>query len=180
MFEDKLLIWKFRRGDADALRRIYAGYKDDLLRLATALLSRTSVAEDIVHDVFLDLAGSREKLRLGGNLKGYLTICVANRARNVNKTARIRKSVGLDEAQSAASSAKRPEQWIIYNERFRRLNEALDELPYEQREAIILHLHGSMTFKAVAGFQAVSINTAQSRYRYGLEKLRSILDSEAE
>jgi len=49
-------------------------------------------------------------------------------------------------------------------------------LPYEQRETITLHLHGGLTFREIAEHQDVSINTAQSRYRYGLDRLRSILE----
>jgi len=71
-------------------------------------------------------------------------------------------------------------QWIIDSEQLRQLNDALDQLPEQQREVIILHLQGGMKFKAIAELQGVSINTVQSRCRYGLDKLRSILDSEAE
>jgi len=58
------------------------------------------------------------------------------------------------------------------------LNNVLAQLPYEQREAISMHLQGGMKFKEIAKSQDVSIGTIQSRYRYGLDKLRSILDSE--
>jgi len=50
--EDKLLIWRFNRGDCDAVRRIYEKYKHELLALAESLLSNTAAAEDVVHDVF--------------------------------------------------------------------------------------------------------------------------------
>ena len=53
MLQDKLLIWKFNRGDVDALRYIYEKYKDDLVTLAAALLTDVSSAEDVVHDVFV-------------------------------------------------------------------------------------------------------------------------------
>ncbi len=52
MLEDKLLIWKLRRSDKEALRVIYEKYRDDLLRIAAGLLRETSDAEDVVHDVF--------------------------------------------------------------------------------------------------------------------------------
>jgi RNA polymerase sigma-70 factor (ECF subfamily) len=52
------------------------------------------------------------------------------------------------------------------------------QLPYEQREVIILHLHGAMSFKTIAGQQETLVNTVKSRYRYGLDKLRLILDDE--
>ena len=60
-----------------------------------------------------------------------------------------------------------------------RLRAALAELPYEQREAVVLHVQADLTFGELADQQAVSINTAQSRYRYGIDKLRSLLKAGA-
>ncbi len=54
MLEEKLLIWKFKRGNPDAVCRIYERYRDDLLRLAAALLNENHEAEDVVHDVFIN------------------------------------------------------------------------------------------------------------------------------
>ena len=178
MIEDRLLIWRFKCGSTDALCRIYEKYKDNLLRLATALLNDISAAEDVVQDVFVSFAQSAEKIKLTGNLKSYLATCVANRARNWNRARKHQETVNPNEAELAVSNLKRPEQWIIYSEQLRQLNNALAQLPYQQREAISLHLQGGMKFKAIAELQDVSINTVQSRYRYGLDKLRSILDSE--
>jgi RNA polymerase sigma-70 factor (ECF subfamily) len=178
MIEDKLLIWRFKCGSSDALSRIYKKYKDNLLRLASALSNDQNAAEDIVHDFFVSFAQSPEKLKLNGSLKSYLATCVANRVRNANIARQRQETTGLNEAESAVSNSKRPEQWIICSEQLRQLNNALAQLPYQQREVIILHAQGGMRFKAIAKLQDVSINTVQSRYRYGLDKLRSILDSE--
>jgi len=178
MIEDKLLIWRFKRGSSDALCRIYNKYKDNLLRLASALSNDQNAAEDIVHDFFVSFAQSPEKLKLNGSLKSYLATCVVNRVRNANKTRQRQETTSLNEAESEVSNSKRPEQWIIDSEQLRQLNNALAQLPKQQREVIILHLQGEMRFKAIAELQGVSINSVQSRYRYGLDKLRSILDSE--
>jgi RNA polymerase sigma-70 factor (ECF subfamily) len=178
MIEDKLLIWRFKRGSSDALCRIYKKYKDNLLRLAAALSNNQNAAEDIVHDFFVSFAQSPEKLKLKGSLKSYLATCVVNRVRNANIARRRQETTGLNEAESAVSNSKRPEQWIIDSEQLRQLNDTLAQLPEQQREVIILHLQGEMKFKAIAELQGVSINTVQSRYRYGLDKLRSNLDSE--
>ena len=180
MLEDKLLIWKFKSGDEAALARIYEKYKDDLLRIAAGLLNRRSAAEDIVHDVFVSLAQSTEKLKLGGNLKGYLATCVVNRVRNSNRIRNRRLAVSLDETEPMTSDSDKPERWIVHNEKLDRLNAAMAQLPYAQREVVILHVQGGMKFRAIAESQNASINTVQSRYRYGLDKLRSLLNSEVE
>ena len=56
----------------------------------------------------------------------------------------------------------------------------MDQLPYEQQEVILLHIRGGLTFKVIAGHQGVSINTVQGRYRYGLDRLRSIMNGKVQ
>ena len=55
---------------------------------------------------------------------------------------------------------------------------ALEQLPYEQREVVTLRMEADMTFRQIAALQQASINTVQGRYRYGLAKLRSLLNGE--
>ena len=179
MLEDKLLIWKFNRGNRNALRGIYERYKDDLVTLAAALLNDVSSAEDVVHDVFVSFIESSRKFRLTGTLKGYLSTCVANNARNRNKARRTHRPIELEQANPAKADSNNPEFGAIFGEELRQLSWALGLLPYEQREVLILHTYSGMKFKAIARQQNVSINTVQGRYRYALDKLRSMLDGEA-
>jgi RNA polymerase sigma-70 factor (ECF subfamily) len=178
MLEDKLLIWMFNRGNRDVLRCIYEKYKDELVTLAAALLADVSSAEDAVHDVFVSFIKTAHRFRLTGSLKGYLVTCVANNARNKNKAGKRRRSVALDEAGPVESDSNRPESSVIFGEELQQLSWALAQLPYEQREALILHAYSGMKFKTIAAQQDVSINTAQGRYRYALDKLRSMLNGE--
>lgn len=174
--EDKLLVLKCKRGSPDALVRIYRKYKADLLVLAMALLNDKSAAEDVVHDVFLSFVQSLDKFRLTGTLKGYLLTCVANRARNTNKAVRRRQNVAQNPGPTACSSAGKPSLSMICNEQLQRLSNAMAQLPYDQREIVMLHHQAAMTFKTIAKSLGISTNTAKSRYRYGLDKLRLILD----
>jgi len=176
MLEDKLLVWKLRHGSKDALRYIYEKYKDDLLALAIALLNDAHPAEDVVHDVFVAFAEFAGKLRLKTNLKGYLLTSIANRVRNLRM--QQKRIGGLSESDIADPSYGAPDEMAISAEQSQRLGNAIQELPYEQREVIILHLYSGLKFKAIARSQGVSINTVQSRYRYGLNKLQSILNGE--
>jgi len=56
-----------------------------------------------------------------------------------------------------------------------RRNRALEALPAEQREVLALKVDGELTFEEIGGLLNVSPNTAASRYRYALEKLRDAL-----
>ncbi len=177
MLEDRRLIRDFKRGHEYAPCRIYEKYKDYLLTLATALLNDVSMAEDILHSVFVSFTEGISNFELNGSLKSYLAICVANRARNANKS-KQQRNVALDKVADMASNASGPDQLVMHHEELQQLAEKMQLLPYEQREVIILHLKGGLTFKTVANLQGVSINTTQSTYRYGLETLRSLFSKE--
>ncbi len=56
MIEDKLLIWKLKRGEQAALREIYEKHKNGLLKLAVFLTNDAQSSEDFVQDVFLAFA----------------------------------------------------------------------------------------------------------------------------
>jgi RNA polymerase sigma factor (sigma-70 family) len=178
MVEDKLLIWKFKLGNRDALRKIYEKYKNDLLKLAVALLNDVNTAEDVVEEVFTNFAQSAATVRISGDLKSYLTICVANRIRNIKRDSQRHEASNIDESEGIVCQSRRPEQWAILNEEMELLSQALAQIPYEQREVLTLSMQGNMTFRQIAKIQDVSINTVQGRYRYGLDKLRSLLNVE--
>src|SRR4030066_799788 len=180
MLEDKLLIWKFKCGSSEALCRIYQKYGDYLLALAAALLGDVNAAEDAVHDVFCKFIESREKIKLAGSLKSFLGTCVINLARDKLRAKNL-QPCELDEVTATALDTNGPEHYAIFGEEARNLNHAIAQLAHEQREVIMLHLRGGMKFREIAGLQGISINTAKSRYRYGLEKLRTLLsDKEKE
>jgi RNA polymerase sigma-70 factor (ECF subfamily) len=178
VLEDRMLVWRLQRGDAGALCRIYDKYRDDLLRLAVSLSNDAAMAEDVVHDVFVSFIRDAGQFRLSGSLKSYLATCVANRARNVNRARRVRKAAPLSEAMGVRSGRRGPDQWIECSEELKQVASALALLPYEQREAITLHLQGGLKFREIAEFQHVPLKTALSRYRGGLLKLRSLLNGE--
>ena len=179
MLEERYLIWRFKHGSAEAFEQIYTRYKNDLLKLALVLLGDVHAAEDIVHDVFVHVARTRSSLRVTGNLKALLATCVVNRARNYRRDAyRYQHSVAR-QASDGSSDSFEPGHWAIVSEELHLLSEAMAQLPYEQREAVGLHLGAELTFPQTARIQKVSVNTIQGRCRYGLEKLRSLLNSEA-
>jgi RNA polymerase sigma-70 factor (ECF subfamily) len=185
--EDTLLVFQSRRGSREALTRIYEKYKADLLLLAMGLLNDKAAAEDIVHDVFLSFVRRLDGFRLTGSLKGFLLTCTANHARNWNKAQRVRMRAGgggsglcVEDVPSSnrGQDARDTLESVVCNEELELLSGALAELPFEQREIVMLHLHGQMTFRAIAKAMQISTNTAKSRYRYGMDKLRVTLNGE--
>lgn len=178
MVEDKLLIWKFKRGDREALRRLYEKYKNDLLKLAVVLAGDAATAEDVVQDVFVSFAQSSARIRVSGSLKAFLLSCVVNRIRNRKRDRQRHRLCSETDPDVVGSDSNRPEQWAVMSEQLELLSDAMSRLPEEQREVIALYMQGGMTFRQIAKIQNASINTVQGRYRYGLNKLRTLLNSE--
>lgn len=179
MLEDKRLILKCRRGNKDAMCRIYEKYKEYLLTLAKGLLGEQAEAEDVVHDVFVVFARSVRQFRLTGSLRAYLATCVSNLARD-RMRARTRQIHALGLVNPLLDGLNNPEQCTAETEELTQLRQALRQIPYEQREAILLHLRGGLKFREIAKVQGVSTSTIYGRYRYGINKLRSLLNSEVE
>lgn len=166
-----------RGGDPEALRAVYTAYKDELFSLALVLARDRVLAEDVLQDVFVDLARKGHSLTIRSNLKGYLATCVANRIRARHRGQRVIQPI---EEAAVPEDCASPEEALQRQETICHVSAALAALPADQRETIVLHLHSGLTFQDIATQQDVSINTVQSRYRYGLAKLRTLLNSEME
>ena len=172
--KDRRLVHRLSRADPDALRQIYHRCKNDLLTVAMALLADPDAAEDCVHDVFVHFADAPADMRASRNLRGYLMRCVANRAKNLIRRHQLEPNGQMDK-RDYTSEHDCPESRLIVSEESMRIFEAMVRLPAEQREIVTLHIHGQMKFREIAEQLDLSINTVQSRYRYGIEKLRTLL-----
>jgi RNA polymerase sigma-70 factor (ECF subfamily) len=178
MLEDEWLKWKLRHGSPDALARVYEKYVDAMMTLAMGLLNQRAAAEDVVQDVFLSFARSAKDLRASGSLRSYLATSVLNRVRD-SRRRRQRQAVG-DAGLCVSAESPGPERAAILAEETARLNDAVAELPDEQREVVLLRLKANLKFRDIAKLQQTSINTVLGRYRYGLDRLRSLLNGEVE
>jgi RNA polymerase sigma-70 factor (ECF subfamily) len=176
MIEDELLKWKFKQGSTEALSCIYRKYLDDLLTLAASLLDDPDEAEDVVQDVFISFVRSARNFKLRGSLRAYLATSVVNRVRD---RIRKRRTRSLDRDRNEVDiDVQKPDESLIYSEQWQRVSRALDELPYKQREVILLRLQSEMRFREIAKVQNVSVHTAMARYKGGLNRLKSSLNGE--
>ena len=148
MIEDRLLILRCKHGSRSAFRRIYEKYEGDLRTLAANLLDDKTAAEDVVHDVFISLLRIVDKFELRSSLAGSLKPSVANKARDYRRKKRP-QAIIVGDVWNSISDDKGPVELVIQSELSRRLGLAMSRLPYEQREAIVLYLHGRLKFKAI-------------------------------
>lgn len=177
MQQDKKLIQQMKTGDKDALRILYVEHKDFLLTLANALLHDRSLAEDVVHDVFVNFTRNIGDFQLTGKLKAYLAACAANQARTLLRRRKIHAKTADFEIELPAENPPCP---VEAQETGKKLRTSLATLPDDQREVVVLRIKAGLKFKEIAQIQDVSIPTVQGRYRYGIDKLRSSLNGELE
>jgi len=175
--EDELLKWRFKRGSRQALARIYEKYVHALLSLAMGLLNDPDEAQDVVQDVFVSFAQGAGGFRIKGSLKAYLAQSVVNRVRDRARRQRSQRR-RIDALAVTTGDSAHLDPSLIYSERCERLSAALAQLPYEQREAVVLKTKHEMKLRDIARLQNVSISTAGARYRYGMNKLRALLNGD--
>ena len=144
-----------------------------MLAVAAAVLGRASAADawDVLHDVFIGLARTAKTLRPDTNLRAYLTRAAANRARDRHGTA-TRHRTTAEAAQALNLPAPDVLDQLEHDEEVRALWAVVAELPDEQRVVVALRIWGDLSFREIADEQGISENTAQSRYRYALDKMR--------
>jgi len=148
----------------DDARGLYERHGRALLAYACALLRDPSAAEDVLHQVFLNVL--RGRAAIDGDPVPYLFRAIRNTALN-----HIRGQSREVELAGAGVWLESPDG---STEESLALQSALATLPAEQREVVVLKIWGQLTFEEAAAVIGVSPNTAASRYRYGLEKLKEI------
>ena len=151
------------RNHAAEIELLYRQHGSALVLFAVAITGERSRAQDVVHHVFLNLIEKRS-LDRATDKKAYLFASVRNAALNESKLRD--RTVPLDYDSIWFDP---PDRDYIGEQNLRR---AIAALPDEQREVIILHIWGELTFLQISDLLSISSNTAASRYRYAIAKLR--------
>ena len=175
MLEDRLLLWKIKDGDEDALRQVYEKYKDDILTIARSMVCEQNEAEDILHDVFISFARAARHFRFYQSLKGCLLTSTVNKITDGFRK-KMYQMVELERPGRIESDSQAPQIPATADEESEILCNALAQIPLRQRQVIILHLQADLKFAQIARIQNIPTNTVRARYYYGIERLSSILD----
>jgi RNA polymerase sigma-70 factor (ECF subfamily) len=157
-------------GREDAFADLYDRFGAPLYRVAWTLLRSRQDAEDAVQEVFLGLVRSRAACAQVESLRAYLFTALRHASARL---AARRKTAPLPAVDLPGRDSE-----DIDPEIGDRLERGLAALPHEQREVLTLKIDGGLTFAEIAAVLDIGPNTAASRYRYALEKLRTLLDAE--
>jgi len=172
--EDADATWlrRLAQGDLSALGDLYDRYGRLVYRYALAILGADADAEDVASTVFLRLARQGKRAARIRDLRRFLIAAARNEAISVLRRRRRQceavESAALFEPASDAQDAADREA----------IEQALAALPREQREVVVLKVYEGLTFAEIARLVRVSPNTAASRYRYAIAKLKEMLSDE--
>jgi RNA polymerase sigma-70 factor (ECF subfamily) len=144
------------------VERLYRQHGSALLLFAAAITGDRSRAQDAIHQVFVKLLADGN-LQKALDAKAYLFTCVRNAALNDAKVRQ--RDVTFDESAWFEPPGRDYAAEI-------NLRRALLALPEDQRQVIILHVWGELTFAQITQTLEISPNTVASRYRYALSRLR--------
>lgn len=161
--------------DLSALDMIWDHYAADLLGYLVSILCSRQDAEDTLQDVFVTIVRKRLSVVNARLLKPYLFRLSRNVALN-----RIKRNRRIRERDHEAS------HWLVLNgegerrdERIQQVEAALARLPEKQRSVVVLKFYQNKTFRDIGDMLGISENTAGSRYRYGMAKIRDLVQEEA-
>jgi len=172
--------------DAPAARATWsewlARHGPTLLLLARQWVPDRTDAEDVVQEAFLRFWRARERVTdPAAYLYGALRGCALEWSRGERRRRGRESVVALGQAEEAAAAGLFcPLDQAEADERRRLIEAALERLPVAQREVLLMKVWGGLTFPQVAAALDVPADTAASRYRYALAKLREQLAPSAE
>jgi RNA polymerase sigma-70 factor (ECF subfamily) len=170
---DNVLRIALAGNDPTAVDLLWDRYAKDLLAYLQAILCSLHDAKDVLQMVFVRIVRKRHQLAKVHCLDAYIFRIARNEALRL---------IGRRKTDSTAKTFKEP--WLITSESNRqsedlneRLQTALARLPQKQREVIVMKTYRHKTFLEIAQLLGLSQNTVASRYRYGMEKLRILLEN---
>jgi RNA polymerase sigma-70 factor (ECF subfamily) len=179
--DDAGLMLRYREGDLGAFEALYARQKGPLYRYLLRHVRNAAAASDLFQEVWSRVVATRMRYEPRAKFATYLfhiahNCAVDARRRDYNGRFNTRS----DEADSQMLAAEvpeyqRPDRIAEYIERQSELLAALAALPTEQREAFLLHEETGLCVEEIARVTDVPIETAKSRLRYAIRKLKKSL-----
>ncbi len=181
---DRALVEEALRGRLDAFNQLVARHQDHLFAQVYRLVPDRDQAADAVQEAFFSAYRNLESFR-GGNVRSWLGRIAVNAAMDIQRARRRRPAQPYpefedDSWQPPAGTEAEPESQALAIERSRALAQALDSLPFEQRNCIVLFDVDGYDYAEIAGIMRVSIGTVKSRIHRGRLALRHALAPDRE
>ena len=171
---------KYRRGDAAAFEVLYQRHKGGVFRYIVRQCHNESLSEELFQDVWMNLINARQRYEIKARFTTWLYQIARNRVidhfRRQNKQGYDRSDAGNSNVDQIPSHYQdQPDQRVEIQDRTERLLRLIDALPAEQKETFLLREEAGMSIAEIAETTGVNAETAKSRLRYAVNKLRAEL-----
>jgi RNA polymerase sigma-70 factor (ECF subfamily) len=180
---DESLMLAYRGGDAAAFDRLYARHRGGVFRYLRRQTRDASIAEELFQDVWMRLIDARDRYEPSAKFTTWLYTIAHNRLMDHFRSANRAAFVSYDEADPEAPALPAgdppPDAVVASREEAARLLAAIEALPAAQREAFLLQQEGELSVEEIAAATGVNRETAKSRLRYAMAKLRAALAPDA-
>ena len=177
--QNKEIIKQVLQGQTEAFARLVEHYKGPVFNLAYRMTGSRQDAEDLTQETFLKAFLGLKRFDRQRRFFPWLFTIAVNTVRNhLKKTASgrpARSAVGMPELSSR--SASDPENSLADKQQRMQIAEALQKLPIEQREAVVLRYYQDLAFDDIATVCHVPLSTAKMRVYRGIQKLAQIWDN---
>lgn len=172
---------QYRRGDLEALGKLVEQYRRPLFSFILKMTEGRGDPEEIFQETWIRAIRNFDRFD-DQNLLGWLLRIAHNlvidRARKLRPEVRPELRTGQSATtwfDQVAGGGPGPATIAADRDLGRRIAEAVERLPPEQREVFLLRMDSDLSFKEIAKVQGVSINTALARMHYAVRKLREML-----
>jgi RNA polymerase sigma-70 factor (ECF subfamily) len=177
--EDASLMARYRDGDAAAFATLYARHKGPLYRYLLRQVRSAGVAADLFQEVWSRLVATRSRYEPRAKFATFLFHIAHNCTIDFFRRDLMRRGVRADpdapSSEPEVPEYQRPDGVAEFLEQQSALLAALGALPREQREAFLLHEETGLTIEEIARVTDVGLETAKSRLRYAIRKLKKAL-----
>ena len=177
--EDEVLMRRYQRGDDQAFQQLYERHRASLRRFVRSLSPETGDHEEIAQETWMAVIQGRDRYRPQARFVTYL-FSIARR-RTMDRWRKLGRAPELEpDAEEldrlAGPTSHEPEYHVATVALRADLMTAVASLPILQREAFLLRAEGSLTLEEIGEVTGTSRETAKSRLRYALNRLRIALE----
>ena len=178
--DERLMLAWAGDGEAGAFEQLYARHRGRLYRFMLRHLRDQALADDMFQDVWQKVIAARSGWKPDAPFGVWLYRIAHNRLADHWRALKHRPPAPEDGDERAARipDPDTPERNLSEFERRRALQLALDDLPPEQREVLLLRLEQELTLEEIGAITGVGRETVKSRLRYAMDKLRAGLPNE--
>lgn len=174
--EDSALMLRYRDGDVVAFEVLYKRHNDALYRYLLRLCHHRDTAEDIFQEVWGKIIKARENYRPTAKFATFLYRVAHNCfIDHIRRNKRHTLTVAV-EPDNHPDPGDLPEMQTERHLARRRLIDALEHLPEEQRDVFLLREEAGLDLDQIASITGTNRETAKSRLRYAVAKLRIAID----